>query len=237
MRPGYTVLIEWGWTPYLGKDGKIKNSIKFYDDVLKGGKTREQVWSELYQLSVTQEHNYDALYGYVKNYNWTARMDGGYDCQTTIISIGEIMESLKVNYLPYDVNGVIKQKGLLGLINQNISLPFTTIPEAESYSKNILAGLLHEIYSNTSTVGTETFPKLQISGSISNLGELPKTYDYNLFRLDYKTDPLPNTLATTGVQIYITLGSFIDLLNKYILLYAGKNSDTSTPLFKYHLLF
>jgi len=231
MRPGYTVLIEWGWTPYLGKDGKIKNSIKFYDDVLKGGKTREQVWSELYQLSVTQEHNYDALYGYVKNYNWTARMDGGYDCQTTIISIGEIMESLKVNYLPYDVNDVItKQKGLLGLITQNISLPFDTIPEAESYSKNILAGLLHEIYSNASAAGTDTFPKLQISGSTTNSVELPKTYDYNLFKLNYKTNPLPNTLAATGAQIYITLGSFIDLLNKYILLYAGKNSDTSTPL-------
>jgi GH24 family phage-related lysozyme (muramidase) len=231
MRPGYTVLIEWGWTPYLGKDGKIKNSIKFYDDVLKGGKTREQIWSELYQLSVTQEHNYDALYGYIKNYNWTARMDGGYDCQTTIISVGEIMESLKVNYLPYDVDSVVKQKGLLGLINRNISLPFNTIPEASSYSKNILAGLLHEIYNNAGDVSQPTFPKLQISGSAVRIPEVPKTYDYNLFKLAYQTTPLPNSLAATGgYQIYVTLGSFLDLLNKYILLYAGKDAPTSTPL-------
>jgi GH24 family phage-related lysozyme (muramidase) len=235
MRPGYTVLIEWGWTPYLDKGGKLKNSIKFYDGVLDGNKTREEVWSELYQLSKEQEHNYDALYGYVKNYNWTARMDGGYDCQTTIISIGEIMESLKVNYLPYDVSNIIKSKGLLGLMTQDTStLPFNTIPEAEAYSKNILAGLLQEIYSNASNPilqsSNPTFPKLQISGSAANLVELPKTYDYNLFKLDYKTNPLPNTLASTGAQIYITLGSFIDLLNRYVLLYAGKNSATSTPL-------
>jgi hypothetical protein len=80
---------------YLNKDGKIENNVKFYDGVLKGGKTREEVWREIYNLSVDQEHNYDAMYGYVKNYNWTARMDGGYECTTTIISIGEIMESLK----------------------------------------------------------------------------------------------------------------------------------------------
>ena len=99
MRPGYTVLIEGGWTPYLDEKGKMKNDVKFYDGLFGGNKTREQIWLELYKLSETQNHNYDALFGYVKNYNWTARMDGGYDCSTTIISIGEIMESLKVNYI------------------------------------------------------------------------------------------------------------------------------------------
>jgi GH24 family phage-related lysozyme (muramidase) len=235
MRPGYTVLIEWGWTPYLDKNGKIKNDIKFYDGLFDSKKTREQIWLELYKLSETQSHNYDALFGYVKNYNWTARMDGGYDCSTTIISIGEIMESLKVNYLPFDVEGIVKNKGLLGLI-QNVPvpttnvtvLPFSTNPPEASYSKNILAGLLHEIFAFTSTL-TGSFPKL--SGTGQSFIELPKSYDYNLYKFTYPTELLPNTLTTTaGSQIYITLGSFIDLLNKYILLHAGKDQATSTPL-------
>lgn len=234
MRPGYTVLVEWGWTPYLGKDGKLKNNVEFYNGVLEGKKTREEIWLDLYKLSEKHEHNYDALYGYVKNYNWTARMDGGYDCQTTIISIGEIMESLKVNYLPYDVNGIVKNKGLLGLMPPTPStVPFNTIPEAEAYSKNILAGLMQEIYRNASDTALQTsnptFPKLQVSGSVQ-APALPKTYPYDLFKLDYKTNPLPNTLATTGAQIYITLGSFVDLVNNYVLLHAGKTSTTSTPL-------
>ena len=235
MRPGYTVLIEWGWTPYLDKNGKIKNDVKFYDGLFGGNKTREQIWLELYKLSETQNHNYDALFGYVKNYNWTARMDGGYDCSTTIISIGEIMESLKVNYLPFDINGIVKNKGLLGLIqntpviatNPN-KLPFTTNPPEASYSKNILAGLLHEIFAYTAGL-TGAFPKL--SGTGQSFIETPKSYDYNLYKFTYPTELSPNTLTTAaGTQIYITLGSFMDLLNRYILLHAGKDQATSTPL-------
>jgi GH24 family phage-related lysozyme (muramidase) len=157
-------------------------------------------------------------------------MDGGYDCSTTIISIGEIMESLKVNYLPYDVNGVMKQKGLLGLVTQDASiLPYNTVPEAASYSKNILAGLLHEIFINASSLNQPPFPKLRISGSATNSIELNKAYDFNLYKLAYQTNPLPNTI-TAGMQVYITLGSFVDLLNKYVLLHAGKDQTSSTPL-------
>jgi len=233
MRPGYTVLVEWGWAPYLNENGKIENNIEFYDGVLKGGKTREEVWLDIYKLSIKKHHNYDAMYGYVKNYNWTARMDGGYDCTTTIISVGEIMESLKAGYLPYNISNLIKEKGLLKLLPvTNPLFPFSQIPGAESYSKNILAGLLHEIYNNVGIIGSDSFPKLQISGSATNFVELNKVYDYNLFKLSYQTVPIPNTLlSTSGIQIYITLGSFIDLLNKYILLHAG-NTSNYTPIIK-----
>jgi hypothetical protein len=95
MRPGYTVLIEWGWSPYLDNNGDINSKVPFYDKVLKGGVSRDQIFSDLFKLSRENFGNYDAMFGYVKNYNWTARMDGGYDCTTTVISIGEILESNK----------------------------------------------------------------------------------------------------------------------------------------------
>ena len=258
MRPGYTVLIEWGWTPYLNSEGKIKNNIEFYDGVIDGVKTREQVWSEIYKLSIKQEHNYDALFGYVKNYNWTAKMDGGYECSTTIISIGEIMESLKVNYLPFDINGIVNKSGLLGLMGQgltfvermsskNLTTPGTMgnqptpeeiiedNPVAASYSKNILAGLLHEIYKGSSPDDYQNnFPQLQVktlppNASFSDQPQVTKTYDYSLYSLYYDTNKLTNTIMT-GKQTYITLESFVDLLNKYILLYAGDDANNSTPL-------
>jgi hypothetical protein len=36
MRPGYTVLVEWGWTPYLDNAGNIQSNISFYDGALDG---------------------------------------------------------------------------------------------------------------------------------------------------------------------------------------------------------
>ena len=228
MRPGYTALVEWGWAPYLNNKDKIETNIDFYDNVLNGDKTKEQVFLELYQKSRDKDHNYDAMYGYVKNYNWTARMDGGYNCQTTIVSIGEIMESLKVGYIPFNVDGVIKQKGLLKLVSpEDVLLPPGTNKTLQSYSKNILAGLCQEIYSYCAGVGKGDFPKLPKQATTPS----PSIafYDYDLFRLQYKTDGIPNSLVTSDMQIYITLESFVQLLNNFVLLYNGKAADTSKP--------
>ena len=31
MRPGYTVLVEWGWAPYLDTKGELNTTVQFYD--------------------------------------------------------------------------------------------------------------------------------------------------------------------------------------------------------------
>ena len=91
MRPGYTVLVEWGFSPYLDKAGDIKNNFEFYDKVLEGTATIDQIFKDLFAHSRKYDGNYEGHYGYVKNYNWSARADGGYDCQTTILSVAELM--------------------------------------------------------------------------------------------------------------------------------------------------
>ena len=41
--------------------------------------------------------NYDALLGKVSNFNWSFNSDGSYDIELTIISLGDVIESLKSN--------------------------------------------------------------------------------------------------------------------------------------------
>jgi hypothetical protein len=94
MRPGYTVLVEWGWLPHLNNSGKLVTTPpSFYDILNKGVTDRRVIFKQLYDKSTASGGNYDAMFGYIKNYQWSARPDGGYDCQTTIISTGEIIES------------------------------------------------------------------------------------------------------------------------------------------------
>ena len=260
MRPGYTVLIEWGWAPYLKTDPTTKtppqpeSNIEFYDGLFSKNTNRNKVFSDLFKLSRKQSGNYDAMLGYVKNYNWTARMDGGYDCTTTVISIGEILESLRINWIPFNIKDIADRNGLLNSSPSSVNIPasaqgpsvasgasaaliaggniaynpplFNTPPSnsytgiaknssldankiKENYSKNILAGLCYELYSNFST------QKL-----------------YTLFSMVLKnTNPDPNTINTGGVQVYITLGDFVDLLNKYVILAINKDNKTeSTPI-------
>jgi len=227
MRPGYTVLIEWGWLPYLNLDEKgVFKNIEYNTqtfDIIKQTPSKEDIWKELFQKSKDTGGNYDAMFGFVKNYSWSAREDGGYDCSTTIISIGEILESLKINYSTSNLSlGGNKNQGL---IFQNL-----TSSTINKYKKNILAGLFAELYEKcyvfNKTVG--------INGIDETLqGNLP--YDLKFFinkseitLQESDEDKLVGEQAKS-IQVYITLKSLIDLLNDKIIL---KDKKSQKPMVK-----
>jgi hypothetical protein len=173
MRPGYSVLVEWGWAPYL--DNNPVPNLQFSvpsENYLFQKKPKEQIWEEIYNRSA-KDGNYDAAYGLVKNYSWKARGDGGYDCSVSIITMGEVLESLKINYGAYDVAS-LKTKGLFPLVaapaagysfNTGITkiTPTTGLSGinvvaatnatavvrddiAAAYAQNIVAGICAELY-------------------------------------------------------------------------------------------
>ena len=43
-------------------------------------------------------YHYDGIAGVVKNFSWSLRNDGGYDCSTYIVTAGDVAESLKINF-------------------------------------------------------------------------------------------------------------------------------------------
>jgi hypothetical protein len=104
MRPGYSVLVEWGWTPYLDNGGNLQSNVSLPDYLFTLTK-KEDIWKTIYDRSA-KDGNYDAVYGFVKNYSWKARNDGGYDCSVSIITMGEVLESLKINYGAYDKSSI-----------------------------------------------------------------------------------------------------------------------------------
>jgi hypothetical protein len=245
MRPGYTVLVEWGWTPYLNNKGKLENNISFYDGVLEGkasnGKNdREQIFLDLFKKSNDHFGNYEAHYGYVKNYSWTARMDGGYDCTTTIISVGELLESLNANWVPMNVAS-IAENGLLvpdkpfslapipfspfssTLSNPNLTFTNFTFSDIENpkairgtaYSQNVLAGLLYELYTYCAKELKASPRSIVFDKNIKTEGK--PSYDMYVFKYPIKST-LNNSLGDDTIQAYITLESFTDLINEHVAL-------------------
>ena len=100
MRPGYPVFMEWGWSPFIQNDGKINNSafpsiidrnIFWSDDI-----TQEYLHREVIKLKNETNGNYDGFVGFVTNFDYSIREDGGFDCSTELISMGEVIDSLKV---------------------------------------------------------------------------------------------------------------------------------------------
>lgn len=98
MRPGFTALLEWGHSIYT-KDGiePYDKHVETVKSFFNSGQSKEAIYTEIEKLKVQSAHNYDGILGFVKNFSWSFRPDGGYDCTTTVISIGEIMESLTID--------------------------------------------------------------------------------------------------------------------------------------------
>lgn len=106
LRLGYTVLVEWGNSAY-SKYGAESDSdyynmgktiIDSSDGFFNSGATYNDLIEKIESYRIEKYRgNYDALLGKISNFDWTFKPDGSYDINITVISIGDVIESLKVN--------------------------------------------------------------------------------------------------------------------------------------------
>ena len=114
LRLGYTVLLEWKWEEYYDNNGVFQNDNPY--TCIPQFLFPEKYWSKdqidpttkttivdqddyLGLIRSTKEKsngNYDALLAKVKNFNWTFNKDGSYDITLSLVSIGDVIESLNV---------------------------------------------------------------------------------------------------------------------------------------------
>ena len=236
MRPGYTVLLEWGWNPYIDNSGKLVN-LKKEDSAFFNRKdiNLQSYLSELRKFSLESNGNYDAMFGYVMNYGWKYRVDGGFDCHTEIISTGELLESYKINF---------SGAPILKSSNQTTKTLLSSVPYADlenisqQYSKNILTGILFETYALCKSQSTDTTKFPNGSGSdkiVYDYGKKKGVVDFAVAITSTEIPPLEVSSDTTsaedpnktsvkgslfdpGKDVYITLESLVGLLNNFILL-------------------
>jgi len=103
---GYTVLLEWGNSCYFNNNGEFvsNNLISMQDimfDSLITPNHLEMLQSILYKRDQSNG-NYDAFYGKVSNYSWTFD-NGVYNINLKLISLGDVIESLNINYLSKNI--------------------------------------------------------------------------------------------------------------------------------------
>lgn len=101
LRPGFSVLLEWGHSLYLDNKGNVeKTAPRTVGDYFTGNQSKKKVVDKIKELKKESNQNYDAVFGFIKNFLWSYRTDGGYDCKLTVISSGELVESVKVALNP-----------------------------------------------------------------------------------------------------------------------------------------
>ena len=162
--------------------------------------------------------------------------------------MGEIIESLKVNYGAFDSKN-LTEKGLFGGVKQQSSLPsgfqatyitapgglvpVPVMPDAvvdsvsSAYSQNIIAGICAELYQivvDNTKAASERY----------RLIDKETKYTYELLRNDIAISGNQQSSTTNNgnTQVYILLESFIEILNKKVLLSDGKNPIAGLSLYE-----
>jgi len=101
LRLGFQVLLEWGNSIYLDNNDIFQSNPQFSlaDEFLKGSPTTtyETLLQSIYKQRIASHGNYDAMLAKVTNFHWSVNKDGSYDIEVNLASIGDIIESLKVN--------------------------------------------------------------------------------------------------------------------------------------------
>lgn len=100
LRPGFSTLLEWGHSFYVDEDGTINEPQTFSNTFLRGNQLGStSIAKELEQFKITNSRNYDAMHGIIKNFSWSLKPDGSYECSVDLVSQGEVLESLQTNVL------------------------------------------------------------------------------------------------------------------------------------------
>ena len=95
MRPGFPILVEWGWAPYINNEGKIIESLPYYEDFWKSSSNLWSMHKDLIKRKKIYSGNYDNVLGFCKNFDYKSRPDGGFECTTEVMGYGEIMEGIQ----------------------------------------------------------------------------------------------------------------------------------------------
>jgi hypothetical protein len=99
MRPGYQVLLEWGWSMYI--DSENKGNIKSFDgntiNCFRDNITQDFIYDKIEELQKKYSGNYEAMLGVIRNYETSVLPNGGFECAVTLISIGDVIDSLRMN--------------------------------------------------------------------------------------------------------------------------------------------
>jgi hypothetical protein len=167
MRLGYTVLIEWGNSIYLDKNGNlqkmftsiIEDNDLFFNKSWSRNKSYTDITTQIARVRELYDGNFDALLGKVSNFNWTFNSDGSYSIELTIISLGDVVESLKAN-IPAAYN-------TLQFVNNNGTEWKTEDDTLDQHRKdNIILSLLHtfRILNQTPTGNKITISTKDASG-------------------------------------------------------------------------
>ena len=245
LRPGFTCVIEFGHTVFLDNQntlqivGKTFNTIS--EDFLFSKQTIEDVEKAVENKRDESDGNYDGFFGYVSNFSYSFRPDGGYDCAMKVVSKGVILDSIKggdttdgakvENQSTEDETKTIeaslpKHRSIFHTIFQSISEYYPNEDDEASFSIDF-SSVLQECLENSQEI--ELFTKLDTQDTCK--------FIYANFPDPPANAADDNTKTATERLSYIPMRFVLDIFNKFASIYDISDTKRKNPIIGFALDF
>jgi hypothetical protein len=108
MRPGFTVLLEFGHSVYLNNEGEIEylntsstSPFEYLFDNASGNSSTKPTYSEMARKirkeKKAKDGNYEGFFGRITKFSWKFNTDGSYNITVKLTGTGDVINSLNVN--------------------------------------------------------------------------------------------------------------------------------------------
>ena len=228
LRPGYTILLEFGWSLYLDRDGNLNSFDNFHSTPLNylfSEKDQYKIYNAIKEERKVHYGNYEAVFGMVTNFNWQFNRDGSYNCQIHVSGMGDVIESLKMNIsIPLKENLAIEKEE-----TQDTESSSPLIANAYKTSLNKILYHLYQTYPSISSIKCNSLKVKKMPFLDPTQGF--KTEDVIINNALFS---LPGVVSDSGQnqspQVYITFGGLLAIIQANFLLYNNKTPGNKIPI-------
>jgi len=235
LRLGYTVLLEWGHTIYVDNNLTVKEITEadtLTSAFLNGtyDKNHEKLFQDIDNNKIKLQGNYDAIYGKITNFDWNFEVDGSYTITLKILSLGDIVESLKINRL---AKGPKTEKAKKEE-QENIEEAKTEEEIIEAYkNKDAITRLFFDameaLENNGTTFQGEVYLEVLdiLDYKKASCTGLPSDDEAKKLGFQFAGDFISLEEAELGpndILYYVRLGGFLEYLKTKSLIYSGTQS-------------
>ena len=241
MRLGYTMLLEWGNNkfPIEDEDGTVRYStesdiatLSLRDEFLYSFDLGSSYfYTRIEELRKQSQGNYDGFLGRVENFAWEFTKEGSYIITLDLISIGSVVESLKINTFIDSIEYIIPDnltENVDGERPSSLEVAIDVLSNTiENKTENKKDGLFWETYTLEHTqilLSPTEEASLNITNSELNPNNLVISANANFGgEISGESDATGGYLPGSN-HSYIRLGTLLTFINKKLLLYNRENS-------------
>ena len=243
IRLGYTMLVEWGNSNYpLSVDEYAStqdiSELTLQNEFLTGfDKGTDLFYTKIENLRKKSKGNYDAFLGRVTNFSWEFTKEGSYIISLDLMSIGSVIESLKINTSLDNIKYTLPS-GSTPEESSNDPTPEEDRPTALEVAIDLLTTTQVEevpvtvksTFSNTRLGSTNQFVNKTITSPIKTSLTEEEAKSLNLETTAFtKPNNILSCNAAYGNETqeskhYLRLGVLLEFINRKLLVY-DKNQN------------